>query len=127
LAGLDNDHDDSSQTSPRTTTITTITLETFTYKEVWLRSVHMAQRLRALAPATFAPPAVFNPTTCLVLPRTALVGILVDEGFHLPILFLAVLVAKMVILPLDPDDPVERLSLTLGDAKPSILVVKARM
>jgi acyl-CoA synthetase (AMP-forming)/AMP-acid ligase II len=98
-------------------------LQRHTYLEIWNKVKLIASGLRALVPS-FSPPANFNRATCVVSPVESLVGILVDEGSDLPCLFLAVLVAQMVVLPLDPDDPLARLRQSVMDANPSVLVVK---
>ncbi len=47
---------------------------------------------------------------------------MVDEGPYLPLLELAILLAKMVIVPLDASDP--RLHFLLEDAEPAIIITK---
>eukprot|EP00951_Prasinocladus_malaysianus_P015435 scaffold118278_cov18-Prasinocladus_malaysianus.AAC.1 len=46
-------------------------------------------------------------------PAGVRVGMMVDEGLGLPVLELGVLLARMVIVPLDPNDAVPRLALLL--------------
>jgi acyl-CoA synthetase (AMP-forming)/AMP-acid ligase II len=94
-----------------------------TYCAMWERANLIAQGLRVLVPS-FSPPALFDRSTCLISPNTSLVGVLLDEGSDLAFLFLGILISRMVVLPLDPDDPVERLRLALQDSKPSVVVVK---
>ncbi|KAJ1488647.1 hypothetical protein T484DRAFT_1886947 [Baffinella frigidus] len=85
-------------------------VQQLSYKEVWSSAEGMADALRKLAPVEAA--------------GGASVAVLVDEGTALPLLMLAILVARMVILPLDPDDPTDRLARALKDARPRIIVAK---
>ena len=52
------------------------------------------------------------------------VVLLVDEGPILPMLMLAVLLSKMVLVPLEPDEAPGRLSLVLSELLPDVVVVK---
>lgn len=51
------------------------------------------------------------------------VGIMVNEGPHLPLLELAILFAACAVVPLDPEDPLPRLQLLLEDAELAAVVV----
>jgi acyl-CoA synthetase (AMP-forming)/AMP-acid ligase II len=86
-------------------------IQDLSYEEIWASALGIATALGRLAQGEAGSGG-------------DAVGLLIDEGTALPLMMLAVLLARMVILPLDPEDPAERLGKALSDARPRILVAK---
>ncbi|CAE7231748.1 cctN, partial [Symbiodinium natans] len=81
-------------------------LESWTYAEVWRRSIDTAGALRGYGADGRA------------------VGVAIDEGPALPLLELAILLAGGHIVPMDVCDPCGRLAVLLRDSTPVLAVAK---
>lgn len=76
----------------------------WSYRAMWALVSNLAASLQQLAAAS-----------CRV-------AVMIEEGPDLAFLELAVLVAGMIIVPIDPSQPADRLALMIADIEPSLLV-----
>ncbi|WP_434739849.1 amino acid adenylation domain-containing protein [Micromonospora sp. SH-82] len=76
-----------------------------TYRELDRRANRLAHRLRALG-----------------VGPDSLVGVLVEQSVELAVALLGVLRAGGAYLPLDPEQPTQRLALMLADARPTLVL-----
>ena len=83
-------------------------LKRWNYATVWEASTRIAKRLQSALPAPEQ--------------RGASVGVLLDDGPLLPVLQLSILRAGLVLVPLSPHEPLQRLQHVLDDARPALVV-----
>ena len=91
--------------------------QTRSYSAVWSRAHSIAHALRKAAGSMRAK-------GCTAFPTQPTVGLMVDEGPMLPVTMLGILLARMVIVPMDPNDPAPRLQAIADDAEPAIIVAQ---
>ena len=101
----------------------------FSYREVWSTCCAAARKLHALCAGAkgawdAAGGAVADDSWELVQGCSGVVVLLLDEGPLLPMLMLSVLLAGMVLVPLEPEEAPARLALMLSELKPSAVVVR---
>ena len=80
---------------------------TLTYEELNQRANRLSRRLRKLA-----------------VGPDCIVGILANRSFEMLVGILATLKAGGAYLPLDPNDPLQRLAFVLQDAKPTVILAQ---
>jgi acyl-CoA synthetase (AMP-forming)/AMP-acid ligase II len=83
------------------------------YEEMWTAASRIAATLLVAAQGSIAADEL----------GAAVVGVMVDEGPLLPLSELAILIAGMIILPMDKRDPLARLEHVLADANPAVVIV----
>ena len=87
------------------------------YAVVWSRAKTVARSLRKAS-------ASLQSQGCTIFPDQQTVGLMIDEGPLLPIAMLGILLARMIIVPLDPNEPVPRLRSIVDDAEPGIIIAQ---
>jgi acyl-CoA synthetase (AMP-forming)/AMP-acid ligase II len=108
LQAVEPGQEDAAETASPTTTITTIV----SYANLWTAACRVAARLGRDLDCTAASPAASHAAQPA---GHRVVVTLVEEGWELPLSFLAVLVAGAVFVPLDVSDPADRLRMAVVD------------
>lgn len=81
-----------------------------TYRNLWMRACALAERINA---AIGLPQPHCTKRTVVTF---------VEEGWELPVTFLSILIASATFVPLDINDPAERLALAIEDCNADLVI-----